>query len=97
MCFVPNKPSLEDIVVGIESGIKGIDYQNQDLAGKECMDLMKTKMNPKNNFKSKGRSLKIISDLKKKDLCFYLKSDIGNAIVVLKKTTLYRQNKKSFK
>jgi len=30
MNFVPNKLPLEDIIVGIKSRIKIIDYQNQD-------------------------------------------------------------------
>lgn len=83
MSFVPNKLPLEDIIVGIESGIKMIDYQNQDIARKECLNLMKTNANTNNSIK-KEKSFKIIQELKKKD-CFYLKADKGNSIVVLKK------------
>lgn len=41
MSFIPTKTPLEDIVIGIESGIKKmIDIQNQDLTRKECIQLM---------------------------------------------------------
>lgn len=34
MSFVPTKTPLEEIIVGIESGIKKINFQNQDIARK---------------------------------------------------------------
>jgi len=72
MSFVPTKIPLKEIIVGIVSRIRKIHFQNQDIARKECFNLIK-----KNLFK-------IIQELKKKD-CFYLKSDNENYIVVLGK------------
>jgi len=90
MSFVPNKLPLEDIIVGIESGIKMIDYHNQNIARKECLNLMKTNVNT-NNLK-KEKSFKIIQEIKNKDW-FYLKSDKGNSIVVLKKKDYIKEMK----
>jgi len=45
MSFAPIKIPIEDIIVGIEMGIKNIDFQNQDIARKQCSKFLQKTLN----------------------------------------------------
>lgn len=72
--FTPSKISIEDIIVGIEMGVKNIDFQNQDIARKQCAQFLQKNLN-QNNFDRNGKHFRLVKQLKDKD-CFFISSQI---------------------
>jgi len=57
--FAPSKIPIEDIIVGIEMGVKNIDFQNQDKPRKQCSQFLQRNLN-QNNFDGNRKHFRLV-------------------------------------